>query len=246
MSSKTALQIFYQLNGNTIIKENTAVNTIACYASMKQYPVINDAIIMKASLQDMQYTDVTWHDILKIIRRRYYENVILITDNKIQKRSIEDIDYFNKLIFKDNSVTKQIIDIIDIQLEIYYNETSSSSTPILGEDEINKTATRFLNKIIRGDAVIKFTSKRSHMTMRQFKRLDVLAYEYKNPWEYTKNTTFSTEIIDLPEYRLVHVINQWHSQKNICQECGITMNSFKSGKLYNKRCCSDACLTSMR
>lgn len=210
------------------------LNQIACYASLDHYPITSDAVIIKISQKDghgsydKKLVNCDMSDLTRIIRRRYYDNIILTYKKKYEKRSIHDLDYFCKFIFS-GKITDELIEIIGIKLNVIYDAESN--------DEINEYATRFLKKIIKGPAIIKFNSNRQMLTNKQFNRLNVLAYEYSKEWNIDKTN-------ELPELRLSKAIDQWKLIKNKCQICGneFVKNNFYHGSLFNQRACSEKCL----
>jgi len=207
-----------------------SLNQIGCFASIKHYPVTGKAVIIKVSHNPHEFIDMGWRDIARIIRRRFYDNVILTDGYDTQKRSIQDLNYFCKFIFKKelNDMKHDTIDIIGVKLDVYYEE--------LNDGEVNPIATRFLQKIVRGKVIIKYQQPKLMMTLKQFKRLNVLSFRYADKWKIDNS-------LDINEYNLSQAISQWQNIKNICQTCGNNLgNKYLHGPLYDQRVCSEKCL----
>jgi len=223
------------------INETNGMNYFASMCSLKHYPVQSKAVLLKTSYAGVR-GNMNMQDILRIIRRRCYENVIVTDGIHHKKYSIQNMKYFCDLIFDKNEVVNDTVDVAGIKLDIYYRNHDDRCGRQHDLD-INPIATRILRKEVRGKVIVRFKSLKSNMTMKQFLRFSVLSYNYKNPWVYGDSKIHrDSPIFDIDEYKLSQFIEGWKQIKNICQTCGETMTEFKHGILYNQRVCSDKCL----
>jgi hypothetical protein len=215
--------------------ETSGINYLASLCSIKHYPVKSTAVLLKTDYAGKR-CDINMTDILRIIRRRNYYNVIVSTGTVHKKYSIQDIKYFSKLIFGEVEVVTDVVDVAGIKLDIIYRDTYYNVA-------INDVATRFLGKKISGPVIVKCKSLKSNITCNQFLRFSVLSYKYKEPWHFgDSHIPAESPILDIDEYKISKFMQQWKQIKNICQTCGKTMDTFRSGLMQDQRVCSEECL----
>lgn len=152
-------------------------NSIASICSIGHIIIHNKCVMLAygyTSNGDLEMTNISMKDIVRIIRRRYINTAVCITPNKIQKYYYQNKDYLIRSIFNCSET--------DINLIETHSFTLYGFNLIFryGVSDIpNKICTRLANKPINGTCIIFSTingKNNDNISIAEIEKIDAISY----------------------------------------------------------------------
>jgi hypothetical protein len=238
------------------------MNNIASLFSLKHTVIQFNSIIM-TSIYDLSapkylsLTSTTKEDILRVIRRRYFNTAVVIRNNAIDKYYYQDPKYLVKTVFNLND-TDNIEHLSFTHLKynlVYYCQNNPN-------EYVNSIATRICGlRAIHGDVVMLHEMEEdifANISVREAKRLNVLSYGASSehvlqPEELVEQTEHVVENGEEKEKKVSpfwsrYIVAErrmklWQLKKNKCMACQNEISIvFTCQKCFRMKYCSEECI----
>lgn len=245
---KKYIEILYCQPGwkqyQTLQKEN--MNNIGCLCSIKQNIIENNCVLI-GNTYDLknecyvQKTSITKHDIIRIIKRRYFFSGIYIDDDVVCKYYYQNPKYLLTTVFnitEEDNLQHINCNLFNYNLSFYFKKKDMGNP--------NKICTRLNGSfLVKGPAMIlnemgNDEGQYINLSIREIKRLNVLSYgrlydrELKNDEHHEKEETQFDEQQKkevkkkvIPPWSKYIIINKrmhdWQDKKDKCIYCNKTM-----------------------
>jgi hypothetical protein len=221
------------------MQDITVINNIGCLLSLKHTAIENTCfvIVNEYDLNAPKYvklTSITEHDILRIIRRRYFHTAILIQEKSIEKYYFQDPEYLLSMIFGKGESEKMIqtlpVNCYNYNLIFHFNKNQDAYA--------NQIATRINGKYhIHGDVLVFHEMDKDifiNLGIREFKRINILSYGSLKNREPSNSEIFQISDCGIDEngnekkntvpfwskYLIIeNRMLQWKKNKDKCTHC---------------------------
>jgi len=222
-------------------KDITIMNDIGCLANLSHNIIENSCVIISNKYdlnkpKNIDMTNITKNDIIKIIKRRYFQTAILIEEKSLTKYYFQDLKYLVNKLFDTDNIDIYPFTNLDFNLKFYFNKNATQY--------VNQIATRINGKHrIYGKTLVVHEMDENIYTnigIKEIKRLNVLSFSVLQNRE--TNNDDDNEIPFWNKYIiLVKKLNEWNLCKNKCISCGNQNSKITCDRCYRVQYCSDIC-----